>query len=82
MKKLKQFKVPHSLAIVVFAMVLASLLTWLIPGGSFERIVDEAGKTVVVPGSYHTIEPSPVNPLTILGYVLTGSPTPGILFSP
>lgn len=44
MKKLKQFKVPHSLAIVVFAMVLASLLTWLIPGGSFERIVDEAGK--------------------------------------
>ena len=72
MKKLKQFKVPHSLAIVVFAMVLASLLTWLIPGGSFERIVDEAGKTVVVPGSYHTIEPSPVNPLTILGYVFDG----------
>ena len=71
MKKIK-FKVPHSLAIVVFAMLLASLFTWLIPGGSFERIVDEAGKTVVVPGSYHTVAPTPVNPLTILGYVFDG----------
>ena len=31
MKRLKQFKVPHSLAIVVFAMFLAAILTWSSP---------------------------------------------------
>ena len=45
MKK-RTFEVPHSLAIIFLAMVLASILTYIIPGGSFERVVNEAGKTV------------------------------------
>lgn len=72
MQKLKSFKVPHSLAIVVFAMFLAAILTWIIPGGNFDRVVDETGKTVVIPGSYHVVEPTPVNPLSILNYVFDG----------
>ena len=63
MKK-KTLEVPHSLAIIFLAMVLASILTYIIPGGSFERVVNEAGKTVVVPGSFRYIEKTPVNLMT------------------
>ena len=72
MDKTKKFKIPNSLTIIVIAMLLASILTFIIPGGSFERAVNDAGKTVVVPGSFHYIEQTPVNPLTILDYVFDG----------
>ena len=66
MTEKKKFQVPHSMAIIVAAMILASILTYLIPGGNFERVVNDAGKTVVVPGSFTYVEQTPVNPLTIL----------------
>ncbi len=81
MKK-KTFEVPHSLAIIFLAMVLASILTYIIPGGSFERVVNEAGKTVVVPGSFHYIDKTPVNPLSVLDYVFDGLKSAGeIIFA-
>lgn len=82
MSKLKKLQVPHSMAIIVAAMLLASILTYLIPCGSFERTVNEAGKTVVVPGSFSFIDQTPVNPLTILNYVFAGLEDAGsIIFS-
>lgn len=72
MKEKKTLKVPSSFAIIVAAMLLASVLTYLIPGGKFERIVNDAGKTVVVPGSFQYIEQTPVNPLTIFTYIFPG----------
>ena len=71
MTEKKKFQVPHSMAIIVAAMILASILTYLIPGGNFERVVNDAGKTVVVPGSFTYVEQTPVNPLTILDYVFS-----------
>ncbi len=68
----RKFKVPHSLAIILAVMVAAAVLTYLIPGGTFERVKDDAGRTVVVPGSYHLIEKTPVNPLQVLDYVFPG----------
>lgn len=68
----KKFDVPHSLAIIFFAMLLAAVLTYIIPGGSFDRVVNDAGKTVVVPGSFHYIEKTPVPVWSILDYVFTG----------
>ena len=69
---MKKFQVPHSLAIIVVAMLLASALTYVIPAGSFDRVVNAAKKTVVVAGSFKYIAPTPVNPLTILNYVFDG----------
>ena len=69
---MKKFQVPHSLAIIVVAMLLASALTYVIPAGSFDRVVNTAKKTVVVAGSFKYIAPTPVNPLTILTYVFDG----------
>ena len=69
---MKKFQVPHSLAIIVVAMFLASVLTYIIPAGSFDRVVNAAKKTVVVAGSFKYITPTPVNPFAILNYVFDG----------
>ena len=69
---MKKFQVPHSLAIIVVAMFLASVLTYIIPAGSFDRVVNAAKKTVVMAGSFKYITPTPVNPFTILNYVFDG----------
>ena len=81
-EKKRQFKVPHSLAIIVVVMLAAAILTYIIPSGVFDRIKDEGGRTVVVPGSYHTVEKTPVNPLRILEYVFPGLQSAGqIIFA-
>ncbi|WP_274953560.1 YfcC family protein [Angelakisella massiliensis] len=82
MKEKKKFKVPSSFAIIVAVMLLASILTYVIPGGQFERTVDESGKTVVVAGSFQYIDPTPVNPLSIMTYVFPGLTSAGsIIFA-
>ncbi len=72
MKEKRKFKVPSSFAIIIASMLLASILTYLIPGGEFQRIVDGSGKTVVEAGSFRYIDPTPINPLTIMTYVFPG----------
>ena len=52
--------VPNTYVIIFIMIVLAAIMTWIIPAGQFDRIVNEAGRTVVVPGSYHTVESAPV----------------------
>ena len=49
-------KIPHTYVIVFFIVVLAAILTWIVPGGTFERqVVNVNGidRNVVVPGSFH-----------------------------
>ena len=51
-------------AILFTIMLVVAVFTWIIPAGEFDRVADEAvgGRMTVVPGTYHTIEPSPVKP--------------------
>jgi uncharacterized ion transporter superfamily protein YfcC len=54
---------PHPLALLVGCVLLAAALTWVLPAGQFERREDAAtGRSVVVPGTYHGVEPQPVGP--------------------
>lgn len=44
-------------------MALAALLTWVVPAGEYDRVVDAAtGRTVAVAGTYQTVAPAPVTP--------------------
>lgn len=56
-------KAPDSLVIVSLILVLFAALTWIIPAGEFERkemtLEDGRTKEVVVPGSFHEIDPAP-----------------------
>jgi uncharacterized ion transporter superfamily protein YfcC len=50
---------PDVLLIVCAVIVLAVILTWIVPAGEFER-TQAGSRTVVVPGTYRTVEASPV----------------------
>lgn len=76
---------PHVLLILTALLLLAAVLTWLVPAGSYERVFHEAsGQTVVVPGSYARREPSPVAlrqlPRLIFEALSTGSAPQLIVF--
>lgn len=78
----KKFNVPPSLVIILAVMVLAAVLTWIVPAGEYARITNEAGQTVVDPNSFQYVEKSPVNPLSVLKYVFDGMTNArGIIFS-
>jgi len=49
-------KIPHTYVIVFSIVVLAAIMTWVVPGGSFDRqtvTVNGIDRDVVVPGSFH-----------------------------
>ncbi|MBQ6450836.1 MAG: YfcC family protein [Solobacterium sp.] len=63
-------------------MIIAAVLTWIVPAGEYARITNDAGQTVVDPNSFHYVEKSPVNPLLVLKYVFDGMTNArGIIFS-
>ena len=48
---------PHPIIILLGFILIAGIATYLIPSGSFDRVLDEeTGREIVVPGSFHTIE--------------------------
>ncbi|MBY6205411.1 AbgT family transporter [Halomonas denitrificans] len=50
------FRMPDTLALMFFLMIAALVLTWILPAGSYEQVTNEAGREVVVPGTYEVIE--------------------------
>ena len=56
---LKPGRTPDALLIIGGVLLLAVLLTWIIPPGEFDRRT-EGSRTVVVPGTYHSVETDPV----------------------
>ena len=52
MAKLK-IKVPHTMVVLFSMIVLAQILTYVIPSGEFDRFENEKGRMQVVPGSFH-----------------------------
>ena len=55
-------KIPHTYVIVFSVVVLSAMLTWIVPGGSFDRqtiSVNGIDRNVVVPGSFHYANKSP-----------------------
>lgn len=54
---------PHPLVLLLIGILLAAGLSYLLPAGQFERRDDPAtGRSVVVAGTYHPVEPTPVGP--------------------
>jgi uncharacterized ion transporter superfamily protein YfcC len=55
-------KIPHTYVIVFGIIVLCAVLTWIIPGGAFDRhvvTVNGIDRNVVVPGSFHYADRNP-----------------------
>jgi uncharacterized ion transporter superfamily protein YfcC len=58
---------PHALTLLVACIVAATILTYVVPAGQYDRRDDPAtGRSVVVAGTYHAVAPDPVGPLEML----------------
>lgn len=53
----KGLKLPNALIVVFGIMVLAMVLTWIIPAGQYDTLPDS---TVLDPATYHRVDQSPV----------------------
>ena len=58
-----RLRLPHPIVLLGGAVLVAALLTWILPPGQFDRRDDAAtGRRVVVAGTYHGVESSRVGP--------------------
>ena len=59
----KRFQLPHIFVILFVIIVICTILTWIIPAGSYVRTLDEAsGKMIIDPASFAYTERTPVDP--------------------
>ncbi len=76
------WRFPHPLTLLVGCLLVAALLTWLLPAGEFQRRQDpETGRTLVVAGTYAPAEPAPVSPFQALVAIPRGmAEAAGVIF--
>lgn len=73
MRETITFRVPHPFLLLLGGVLVAMILTWLIPPGEYLRQLDTAtGASVVVPGTYHAVEAAPAGPMETLVAVPRG----------
>ena len=69
----KKFVFPNTYVIIILMMIVAVLLTWIIPSGEFERVKDEVSKqSIIIPGTFKYIENNPISFLEIPVYIMKG----------
>lgn len=59
-----KLRVPHTFALLFGLIVLAALVTHLLPAGEYAR-VERGGRRVVEPGSYHAVAARPAGPAEV-----------------
>ncbi|MCB2411213.1 YfcC family protein [Hymenobacter lucidus] len=79
---MKTFRFPHPLVLLTGFILLAMLLSYVLPAGEFARHADAAtGRDVVVPGSYHPVPASPVSLPTAMVAIPKGmADAAGVIF--
>jgi len=55
---LKNVKLPHTLVLIYFIVVLTVIATWVVPGGEYQRI-EKDGRTIPVADSFAFVERQP-----------------------
>lgn len=69
-KKAFKFKMPHSYVVIVMILIFVSIMTYVIPAGQYERVINETGREVVVADSFQYIENTPVPFWQIPNYIM------------
>ncbi len=63
--------IPHSVSILFGIIVFVSILTYILPAGTYERVIVD-GRSRVVPGSYKLLPASPVDLLDMFKSIPLG----------
>lgn len=62
-----RLRFPHPLILLVLCILVAAMLSWVLPPGEFDRREDPAAqREVVVAGTYHAVPATPVGPFEAL----------------
>lgn len=69
---LSKFTVPHTYVIIFCIIVLAAVLTHIIPPGAYDNVTNDAGINMVDPMSYHAVDPAPAKVMTVFDSVMKG----------
>jgi len=64
-------KIPHAITMLFGIIVLVSVLTYILPAGTYERIILD-GRSTVVPNSYNTIASTPIGILDMFKAIPLG----------
>ena len=59
-----KIKVPHTYVLLISLIVIAALSTWIIPSGKYDR-VQQHGREIIDPATYHQVEAKPAGPTAI-----------------
>lgn len=70
-KPKKDFKIPHVWTIILIILILAGILTYLVPAGAYDRI-DVDGRKVIDPTTFHYIDQTPVQPFKWIVSIVDG----------
>ena len=65
-KKARGFHMPHVFIILLIIMLFVVILSYLVPSGYYERVVDEAGISVIDPDTFRYVENE--NPISFMDY--------------
>ncbi len=77
----ENIKIPHTYVLIFTIIIVAALLTYIIPAGEYDRYKNEKDITVIDPESYHSVEQSPTGFLDLFDAVPTGmKATAGLIF--
>lgn len=80
-------KVPPVFVLLLIMIFICAILTYIVPAGEFDReMLEDGSRAVVVAGSYHPVEQSPVSLLDVFkalpqGFAASASIIAMILFS-
>ena len=69
----KKINLPHVFIILFAIMIICAIATYIIPAGSFDYMENESGRSVAVPGTWHTVDDAtPVGPFRLFELVYEG----------
>lgn len=72
LEKKRKLSLPHIYVLLFAIIVVCTILTWVLPAGEFDRVVNDAGRSVAVAGTFHTVEQSPVGLFAMFQAVYNG----------
>ena len=76
-----KLRVPHPLVLLTACVLVAAAASWVLPAGEFERRTDDAGRAVVVAGTYTAVERTPVDPFQAIVALPVGmADAAGVIF--
>jgi len=78
----RKINMPHVYVLLVGIILVCAVLTWVLPAGEFERVVNDSGKNVVVSGTFHKVEQNSVGLFGAIKaiYVGTNDAAPVVFF--